>query len=95
MSGGSFNYLCFKSAEDLFGDQEELEHMVDVLATLGYAQDAAEASARLLNEVRKAEVRINTLLEDLSPVWRAVEWWHSGDTSEDGFKRALDKWRGV
>lgn len=96
MSGGSFNYLCHKVASDLLqGGREDLEHMIDALAALGYAPDAARESATVLAEVRAVEVRLDAQLQRLSGVWRAMEWWQSCDTSEQDFKRALAEYRGA
>ena len=44
--------------------------------------------------LRQFQNRVNARLERLSPVWRAVEWWDSCDTSEDGVKKALSEYRG-
>jgi hypothetical protein len=97
MSGGSFNYLYAKGADDLVGHngRADLEDMVDALAALGYAEDAAKESMAILAEVRAAEVRIQAMLDRLSPVWRAMEWWRSYDSDEEGVKRALAKYRGA
>jgi hypothetical protein len=96
MSGGSYEYLCFKDGEDLFGDQVDrnMQAMADRLAGLGYAQDAAQETQWLLLEIRASANRIQTAKNRLEKIWRAVEWWDSCDSSEDGVKNALAAYRG-
>ena len=94
MSGGSYNYLCFVDAGEILQRQQDLQVMADDLAKLGYAPDAAKETENLLLTVRQFDNRIQTMLDRMSPVWRAMEWWHSADSNEDDFKVALAKYRG-
>lgn len=95
MSGGSYNYLCYKSDEELFGYgvDETLDQMVNDLAQLGYADDVAREATELLMTIRAARLRVNVIHERLSPVFRAREWWMSGDRSEEEFKKTLEEYR--
>ena len=54
MSGGSYNYLHIKGADELLGMQSKLRDMSDRLAGLGYAQDAALETELLLLTLRSA-----------------------------------------
>lgn len=94
MSGGSYDYLCYKDAADLFIYENQLQSMSDRLARLGYAEDAAKETEEVILILRQFQNRLNARLERLSPVWRAVEWWDSCDSSEDGVKMALKEYRG-
>lgn len=94
MSGGSYDYLCFKEADELFNSESSIKEMFDALAGLGYAEDAARATMDLLLEVRRSRVCLQAMKDKLEPVWKAIEWWHSCDTSEDDLKRSLDEYRG-
>jgi hypothetical protein len=94
MSGGSFDYLCFKEIDELFNRESSIEDMADALAQLGYAEDAARATMDLLLEIRRSRVHLQAMKDKLEPVWKGIEWWHSCDTSEDTFKKVLDKYRG-
>ena len=94
MSGGSYDYLCYKDASDLFDYENQIRSMSDRLAELGYAEDAAKETEELILILRQFQNRVNARLERLQPVWRAVEWWDSGDSSEVGVKRALSEYRG-
>ncbi len=94
MSGGSYNYLCWKEARDLFESTTELEQMSERLATLGWASDAAAETDELILIIRAATNRVDARIKRLSPVWHAVEWWDSGDSGEDHLREELSKYRG-
>ena len=94
MSGGSYNYLYTKDAADLFGYAGDLEDMANRLAGLGYAVDAAKDAYDLLAIIRTQAVRVEAAMARLGPVFRAVEWWDSADSSEEAVQEALAKYRG-
>lgn len=101
MSGGSYNYLS--TAADVHGiggllqRQEDLRSMAHRLD--GLCPEAA-AETRLFVEGGTAEQQaasvfhgIDTRLERLEPLWKAVEWRDSGDWGEDQLARALEDYR--
>jgi len=94
MSGGSFDYLCFKEADAWVGMQcsREAQSMIDALIAAG-AEDAAKETQTILAIADGARVRLEALIEHIGPVWKAMEWWKSGDSGEDSFEAALAKWR--
>lgn len=94
MSGGSFDYLCFKDADELLEHLDTIQEMADELAKLGYANDAAKETQTLLLNYRAFLNRSQTALERLQPVWKAMEWWHSSDWGEDRLKETLAEYRG-
>lgn len=94
MSGGSYDYICFASADDLLAKKIEIQEMADRLAELGYAEDAAKETMALLLTLRQFENRIKAMQERLSGVWKAVEWWDSCDSGEDRVHEELKKYRG-
>lgn len=95
MSGGSYDYLCFKDAEDLLSGHVEgnIELMSNRLAGLGYATDAAAETEELLLIIRQTRNRLSARAKRLHDVWYAVEWWDSCDSGEDSVKKALEKYR--
>jgi hypothetical protein len=95
MSGGAYDYLCHKDAEDAFDStvQQNLRRMADRLAGLEYAEDAARETEELICMIAQAEVRISVRMSRLGPVWRSVEWWDSCDSSEDYVRDALAEYR--
>jgi hypothetical protein len=96
MSGGSFNYLCHKEADELLhGGHEDAEQMAGALAALGYAEDAAKATIALLVEIREVSARLDRSLDAIRPVWKAMEWWQSCDWGENELKAALADFRRI
>jgi len=89
MSGGSYSYLCYKDADQILEHLSELEDMRDRLAELEYAADAAQETAELILIINQFFVRAGEVIDRLAPVWKAVEWWDSGDSGEDNLKKTL------
>lgn len=92
MSGGSFNYLCYKDTEDLFNRISDLEDMRESLIKYGY-EDIAKDTQRLIEYIKSAECVIGTLKDMLEPVFHAVEWKESGDWGKDDMIEVLEKYR--
>lgn len=92
MSGGSFDYLCDKTAEELFDRENTLELMFSALLSAD-AEDAAAETEDLVAMIRQCRVRIEVRRRRLEKVWHAMEWWRSGDWGESQFKEALAKYR--
>lgn len=57
MSGGSYDYICYKLAEECHG--------------------------------RMYDQEMDDLINDLSDLLHDLEWWQSGDYSEDSYRKAL------
>jgi hypothetical protein len=94
VSGGSYEYICFADEIDrLLNKRDQVERMADRLAALGYAKDAAKETWDFLLWLRMVEAQFEARHERLSEVWRAVEWWDSGDSGEDGLQAALEEYR--
>lgn len=74
MSGGSWNYLFCKDIDELMNGSstELLQDMVDRLNSAGF-KDAAKDTQRLVEYIKSASIRIETLFETLSPVFKAVD----------------------
>lgn len=94
MSGGSYDYLCWKDADSIGQMQSQLQNMADRLSKMGYADDAARETMETLLEIRQAHNRIQTRIDRLNLIWQSVEWCDSGDSGEDGIKNALALYRG-
>jgi hypothetical protein len=93
MSGGSYNYLCYKDGHQILEAMGDLEAMSARLAGLGYANDAAAETEDLLVLMRQALNRVGVRMRRLEKVWHAVEWWDSADYGEDQVKEALAEYR--
>jgi len=81
MSGGSWDYLCYKELGDLEYRLEDLDDMSDRLASLGYAKKAAEDTVCFIVKLRE----IKDFLEDsgIKAAWKEIEWWDSNDSCEE------------
>lgn len=97
VSGGSYNYLgsvCYDDLAQLISRKDDLREMADRLAGLGYAEDAARETEELLVMLRQWQIRAEVRVRRLAEVWHAVEWWDSGDSSEERVQKALAAYRG-
>ncbi len=94
MSGGSWNYLFCKEIDELMNGSstELLQDMVDRLNSAGF-KDVAKDTQRLVEYIKSASIRIETLFETLSPVFKAVEWFDSGDWGEETLNNEILKYR--
>ena len=94
MIGGSWNYLYSKEIDDLmqYSNIELLEEMSDYLNQNGY-EDVAKDTRRLVEYIKSAKIRVETLFEMLSPVFKAVEWFDSGDWGEETLNNEILKYR--
>lgn len=94
MSGGSWNYLFCKDIDELMNGSstELLQDMVDRLNSEGF-KDVAKDTQRLVEYIKSASIRIETLFETLSPVFKAVEWFDSGDWGEETLNNEILKYR--
>ena len=45
---------------------------------------------RLVEYIKSAKIRVETLFEMLSPVFKAVEWYCSGDWGKDRVGKAIE-----
>ncbi|MBD0743589.1 hypothetical protein [Streptomyces sp. CBMA152] len=88
MSGGSYNYLHTHAGglEDQRGD---IEAMAKCLAGLPYAERVAEATRRVMALLDEAEAAA----QELADVWKAVEWWDSGDWDENDVREVIEEYR--
>ena len=94
MSGGSYNYLCHKDANDIHERRQELNEMRDRLIELGHL-DAAKETESVLLMLDAFYVRLQSRIDRLNPVWKAVEWCDSGDWGKEDITEAVEKYRGL
>lgn len=94
MSGGSWNYLYCKDVDELMNglSTELLQDMADRLNSAGF-EDVAKDTQRLVEYIKSASIRIETLFEALSPVFKAVEWFDSGDWGKEALNNEVLKYR--
>lgn len=92
MSGGSFNYVCYKLSDDLriFSALDDLRDMEDYLRALGKidAADELGKAVKQLENLQQQVLRVGMNIYDLT---RAVEWWVSADGDEEDIQEALEE----
>lgn len=88
--------LYCRGGADIFDSSygHDLQKMADAIAKLGYAPDAAKEAMDFLLTIRACQNRLEAMRDRLSPIFYAMEWWQSGDSSEEDFKEALGRYRG-
>jgi hypothetical protein len=87
VSGGSYDYLCWRPAGELGPEDENLTKMVARLEGIDRHSAAAVRTRAVQAKLRDVQV----LITGLAQVWRAVEWRDSGDWSAVQLRAALDK----
>ena len=94
MSGGSYDYLCYSEFPDYMSDNRinDMEQVEKRLIEKEYS-DIAEDVRRLIEYSLSAKNRLGVLFDKLSPVFHAIEWYDSGDISEDTLSEELEKYR--
>lgn len=93
MSGGSFNYLyCKENIDDLLYHTDDLDDMREALIKYGY-EDIAKDTQRLIEYIKSAEVRVTVLAKNLQGVFKAVEYYESGDWGEETMLSKLEEYR--
>lgn len=92
MSGGSYNYLCYESFPEIMERTEDMETIAYRLIKLG-AKDIAEDIRDLINYCKDAKQTIMDACERLHEVFRAVEWFDSGDIGEDDMQKEIKRYR--
>lgn len=93
MSGGSYDYLCFKEFDELITNKDSIEEMATRLIELGYA-DAAKETLQVEYIIEQARVRVETHIDRLKELWKAVEWHDSGDSAYDRVEKAYKDYQG-
>lgn len=92
MSGGSFNYLCDMNAHGIMNNTYQLQQMTNSLRAYGHEAEARETE-RLISIVNRVSDNLTARIRDLAPVWKAVEWYASGDWGFETIKQVVEEHR--
>lgn len=88
MSGGSFNYACFKVGEsDVFQGLGDVRDIENYLRAYG-KHDAADEVLKFINEVETHQRRLAVIGERIAPLLKSVEWTASGDSGMESVDAA-------
>ena len=93
MSGGSFNYLYCKDAENSFQYLDDMKRIADELTVYGYAHDAEKKTRELIAFIERTMAKIQDQMNNLHEVLEAVEFHCSGDWSEEAVQKAIERYR--
>lgn len=95
MSGGSFEYVCFKldDEDQIFSSLKELRNMESYLRARG-KQEAADEIQQAIFKLETCQRRALNIGKHIHDLAYAVEWWASGDFGEEDVDEALDKMSG-
>ena len=104
MSGGSFNYLCYKDADDILCDTftwtDQFDYKMKALEDYKDFDNVEEFETFLksaLDDIASyhdLRMRLQAKLEKYHSVMKAIEWHHSGDSGDEAVKRELKDLRG-
>lgn len=94
MSGGSFNYVCFKEKPDFVDGQglSDLKDMVELMELHWPGTAATVDSRKYYNQAYddwKRNQEGDPHLIELQKVWREIEWWCSNDSSASSAAKAV------
>lgn len=95
MSGGAYNYIYQRDVMDLLERKEELYDIIKSLNQHGY-DDIAEDTKELfykIGDIKNKIQEVERYREALENVFKAVEWYESGDYSKDTMIEILEGYR--
>jgi hypothetical protein len=92
MSGGSFDYLCYKDPEDLFYHLDTIKEMEDKLRELGCTK-GADATKAFHDDIKDTYARFLKTREALSTIWHAVEWGEDNDYNPEQVQEILNRFQ--
>lgn len=90
MSGGSYDYLYSKDAQDIIYRIPDLIRMRDRLIQLDM-KTGAEKVQKLILTVEKYTIEADARMDEMYELMRAVEWMDSGDSGLDSVQKAYEK----
>ena len=93
MSGGSYNYLCYRDSDDIFNSRDDLRNMADRLVEFGVPEAATETE-KVIQLMSTYSADMDALLDNLRDLWHAVEWRDSCDSTDADVHRAIAEYRG-
>ena len=94
MSGGSYDYLCYKDTNELFmsSNIRTLEEMEQRYTELGF-MDIAKDFRRLIEYIKSANNRVGVLANQLNELMHDIEWYDSGDIGKNDLVESVEKYR--
>jgi hypothetical protein len=95
MSGGSFDYVCFKVEDsDILSSLDDVRKVEDYLRKIE-KHDAADEVLMFIKEVETHQRRLRVIGSRIAPVLKAAEWVCSGDSGNDAIDNAYNYLMGL
>ena len=91
MSGGSYDYLCFADADNIFTRTSSLVQMAERLDDL--CPEAAAETRALFAGPGSLYAELEARLARLTDLWHDVEWRDSNDYGDDQLAKAIETFR--
>lgn len=83
MSGGAFDYLYSKRGIELVEAEDSVNAILNVLVNeFPEAYIALKVTRDISDRIHDIQLKmdaLNELVEQMSPAWKAIEWWYSND----------------
>jgi hypothetical protein len=87
MSGGHFDYGCFRISQ--FAD--ELQHEIDINDVKDLDEWGDNIGKGYEKETMDRIIAAHAIIEKAGKLAREIEWLYSGDHGEDSFNRLIDE----
>lgn len=87
MSGGHFDYGCFRISQ--FAD--ELQHEIDINDDKTENEFGDMRGYNFSSETLHTLIKIHHIIENAGKLAREVEWLYSGDHGEESFNSIVDE----
>ena len=91
MSGGSYDYLCFRDEGDIFSHIGNLRDMAARLDEV--CPEAAAETRALFDGPRSLMAELEARIKRLTDLWKAVEWRDSSDWTDAQLAQAVEQFR--
>lgn len=91
MSGGSYNYLCYRT-EHIGARKGDLDAMADRLKELVRRDPVMMAAWTATRRVQSLLAQAEQAASELTDVWKAVEWYDSSDWGLDQVVQAGEEY---
>lgn len=92
MSGGSYDYLCYKDNSDIANEVVNIERMAKRLDELGFP-DAAKETLEIIPTINSHKTEIENKVQRLKGVWKAVKWLDSNDSGIEYVNDEIKEYR--
>jgi hypothetical protein len=91
MSGGSFDYVCFKLTDGRVVQALPMLREMEIYLRAMRKHEAADELLLGIMRIETASRRLDVVGKHLYALAYAAEWWNSGDWDEDQFDKEFQE----